>query len=69
MVHLKAQMGGSGDAEPFPAAFNIEPVFRWSSPALAPIAEVLIKRSEPLAYAVRSFSLERLVLADFTIQN
>jgi hypothetical protein len=67
--HSNAYWAGSGDATPFPAAFNIDPVFRWSSPTLAPITHVLLQRSEPMAYAVRSFDLDRLVLANFKIQN
>ena len=68
-VHSKAHWAGSGDATPFPASLNIDPVFRWSSPTLAPITDVVLQRSEPIAYAVRSFDLDRLVLANFRIQN
>jgi hypothetical protein len=69
VVHSNARWAGSGDTTPFPAAFNIDPVFRWSIPTLAPITDVVIARSEPIAYAVRSFDLGRVVLADFRMQN
>ncbi len=68
-VHSNAHWDGAGDATPFPAAFNIDPVFRWSSPTLAPISDVVLRRSEPIAYGVRSFDLDRLVLANFKTQN
>lgn len=69
IAHSKAHWAGSGDVAPFPAAFNIDPVFRWSTPTLGPITDVVLQRTEPIAYAVRSFDLDRLVLANLKMQN
>ncbi len=69
VIHSIAHMAGSGDAAPFPAEFNMDPVFRWFSPTLAPIRDVLIQRAEPIAYTAQSFGLDRLVLAEFKFQE
>jgi hypothetical protein len=58
-----------GSSSPFPADFNVDPVFRLYSPRLAPISDVLIKPSEPIAYSNKSFSIDHLVLADFAFRN
>ena len=68
-VRSREQLSRFGCSSPFPADFNIDPVFRLLSPRLTPISDVLIMPSEPIAYSKKSFAIDHLVLADFTFRN
>ena len=58
-----------GSSSPFPADFNVDPVFQFFSPRLGPISDVLIMPSAPIAYSKKSFGIDDLVLADFAFRN
>lgn len=68
-VRSTEQLSNLGSSSPFPADFNVDPVFQLFSPRLAPISDVLIMPSEPIAYSEKSFGIDHLVLADFTFRN
>ena len=68
-VRSTEQLSGLGSSSPFPADFNVDPVFHLFSSRLAPISDVLIRASEPIAYAKRDFGIDHLVLADFAFRN
>ena len=68
-VRVREQLSRLGSSSPFPADFNVDPVFQFFSPRLSPISDVLITPSEPIAYSKKSFGIDHLVLADFTFRN
>jgi len=68
-VRIREQLSRLGSSSPFPADFNVDPVFQLYSPRLAPISDVLIKPSEPIAFSNKSFSIDHLVLADFVFRK
>jgi hypothetical protein len=56
-------------SSPFPADFNVDPIFQLFSSRLGPISDALIQSSEPIAYVKKSFRIDHLVLADFTFRK
>ena len=68
-VRSTEQLSSFGSSSPFPADFNINPIFRLFSPRLSPISDALMQSSEPIAYVKRSFRIDHLVLADFISRN
>ena len=68
-VRSTEQLSSLGSSSPFPADFNINPIFRLFSPRLSPISNALIQSSEPIAYLKKSFGIDHLVLADFIFRN
>lgn len=68
-VRSTEELSHWGSSSPFPADFNVDPVFQLFSPRLAPISDVLVMPSEPIAYSEKSFGIDHLVLADFTFRN
>ncbi len=50
---------------PFPADFNIDPLYRFFSPQPVPISEAQVETFEPIAHIKRDFEIDDVRLNDF----
>lgn len=63
------QLAGVVSHSPFPADFNIDPLFRLFSPRLQAISAALIETSEPIAFVEKKFEISQVILRDFKFRH
>lgn len=54
---------------PFPADFNIDPIFHLVSARLTPIYDAIIEDAEPIAYVSKEFEIDNVILKDYKFEN
>jgi hypothetical protein len=54
---------------PFPADFNIDPIFHLVSARLTPIYDAIIEEAEPIAYLSKKFEIDNVILKDYKFEK